>query len=43
MYRKLNFLIFENILESLIIELTFILSLISFFEAKGKNKSFFLE
>jgi hypothetical protein len=41
MYRKLNFLIFENILESLIIELSFFLSLTSFFKAKDKNKSFF--
>jgi hypothetical protein len=40
MYKKLNFLIFENILESLIIEFTFIFSLTSFFKAKGKNDIF---
>jgi hypothetical protein len=39
-YRKLNFLIFENILEYLILELIFTLSLVSFFKAKDKNKLF---
>jgi hypothetical protein len=39
-YRKLNFLIFKNILEYLILELIFTLSLISFFKGKDKNKLF---
>jgi hypothetical protein len=39
-YRKLNFLILKNILEYLIIELIFTLSLVSFFKGKDKNKLF---